>query len=725
MAEGREGRGRSWTAWIAAGAALGVASVLQAQEPAPAPQPAPGPVTPARETVVVVTASPLRPADVFDTPYSADVLEGEELLTRRLARTIPDAFKEIPGASAQKTAQGHGSPFLRGFTGFRNVFLIDGIRLNNSVFREGPNQYWNTVDEFLIDRLEIVRGPASVLYGSDSIGGTVAAYTVEPPRVGDGFHIHERTFARYASAEDSYTLRQEVKGGLDALGFRLGVTYRDFDDLTGGRRIGLMPNTGYNEYDADLKLVYRLDDRSKLLFAVQHTRQDEVPRTHRTNRSVSWHGTTVGTDARADFDQGRDLVYVQYHGTFEGGVLDSLKASVSWQHVDERFQRDTSSTAATASRREIREMTVHTPACWVQVGKDTAVGHLTGGVDYYRDFVQSSGHDWLVNGTYRGFARGEVADDAEYDLFGVYLQDEFAVGALSVTPGIRFTRATVDARNVDPNPSDAVVFEPLDDTYQAVTGSLRFLYHVTENWNAIAGWGMGFRTPSLDDTTAIKLVMSGALDLPSRDLDPETAHTFDGGVRARYADWEFSAFGFYTLLRDFVRRVPAGDFNGDGVVDNTKENFADGWVFGGEFGALVRVTEEASVRGDFGFARGRADAMVAGAASEEPLDKVAPPVGHLAVRFQPKGSGVWIEGIVTAAGRQHHLSPSDEADTQRIPPGGTPGYVVYGLRGGYRVSEHVTATLAIDNITDVDYRVHGSGQNEPGTNVVIGLDATF
>jgi hemoglobin/transferrin/lactoferrin receptor protein len=104
-----------------------------------------------------------------------EVLDGE-----RIARTLPEALEGVTGVAVQKTAHGQGSPFIRGFTGFRTVLLIDGIRLNNGVFRDGPNQYSATVDPFALGRLEVVRGPGAVLYGSDAVGGTVAWRCTRP-----------------------------------------------------------------------------------------------------------------------------------------------------------------------------------------------------------------------------------------------------------------------------------------------------------------------------------------------------------------------------------------------------------------------------------------------------------------------------------------------------------------------------------------------------------------
>jgi hemoglobin/transferrin/lactoferrin receptor protein len=244
---------------------------------------------------------------------------------------------------------------------------------------------------------------------------------------------------------------------------------------------------------------------------------------------------------------------------------------------------------------------------------------------------------------------------------------------------------------------------------------------------------MGFRAPSLDDSTAIKLVMSGALDVAAADLDPEKSHTFDLGARARYDAWEVSAFAFYTLLRDLIVRVPAGDVLGSSAIDFTKDNVSDGWIYGFEASALYRLIEEVSFFGVWGYAKGRSDQILAGGLEEErPLSKMNPWTMTLGARYEPKDSKVWVEGLTTVADRQSHISAAEDGSTGTTPDGqriplkhGTPGYTVYTLRGGYDITESVSATAAVENITNKDYRQHGSGVNEPGTNFILGLDLRF
>ena len=124
---------------------------------------------------LIVTASRSSQAS-SDVAYSTEVLD-DSFLRDNSRRSLPEALQYTPGVLVQKTAHGHGSPFIRGFTGRQNLLMVDGIRINNSTWRSGPVQYWNTVDPLSIERIELVRSQGSVLYGSDSAGGTLNALT--------------------------------------------------------------------------------------------------------------------------------------------------------------------------------------------------------------------------------------------------------------------------------------------------------------------------------------------------------------------------------------------------------------------------------------------------------------------------------------------------------------------------------------------------------------------
>ena len=182
------------------------------------------------EPVVVATGSE---KDLYETPYSVFKMSGFQLHMDQQSRTLAESLESVPGVLLQKTGHGMTSPYLRGVTSQRIVLFADGIRLNNSVLREGPNQYWNLVDHFFYDDVEVLLGPASVLYGSDAIGGVLMARTELEQGDGDGFQWQGgSSMFRYASAEESFS--EYIKASF-ALGekwsFKLGGMHQNFGDL--------------------------------------------------------------------------------------------------------------------------------------------------------------------------------------------------------------------------------------------------------------------------------------------------------------------------------------------------------------------------------------------------------------------------------------------------------------------------------------------------------------
>lgn len=679
---------------------------------------------------IVVTATGLEESNYY-VPYTVESLEGETLSTRKAFRTLPEALREVPGVMVQKTGYGQGSPFIRGFTGFRTLLLIDGIRLNNAVFRDGPNQYWNTVDPLTVERLEVVKGPSSVLYGSDAIGGTVNVLTRSRRPRADGeaadraLDWTRRLYYRYASAEDSHVVRGESSG---VYGTRVGVTggvsYRDFGDLSGGRHTGELPNTGYDELDGDVKTILRVRRDLELALAFQAVTQDSVPRTHSTLSSRSFHGTTIGSDLRRDLDQRRYLGYAQLHWRPEdlaGLSRVSFNASYHLQKEEEDRIRGN-------LRRRRQGFEDGTFGTWVQLESPSPLGTFTYGIEYYRDDVDSFFRELNPDGSLRELRpRGPVADDASYDLLGVYVQDSVRlVDRLEVVLGGRFSYVHAEADQVDPDPTSGQALGPLNEDFAGAVGSLRILYEATDWWNLFGGASQGFRAPNLSDLTRFDVARSGEVETPSPGLDPETTTTFELGSKFLVEDWGLQAFGayHYTILDDLIVRFPTGaTLDGDPVV--TKDNVGDGFVHGVELGLSWRFCRGFTAFGNFTWLEGEVDTIEGGRRAREPLSRLQPAAALLGLRWASPEDRYWVESTVTIVDNQDRLSPRDEADTQRIPPGGTPGYTVYTLRGGAEVYEGLQLFAAVENLTDRDYRVHGSGQNGPGTNVILGADWSF
>ena len=700
----------NWTGWAAALALAGGAGWAAADEVAALPE-------------VVVTALRAETA-LAEVPGTVHVVD-REALHAAAPRTTPDAFRGLPSVMVQKTGYGQGSPYLRGFTGFRTLMLVDGIRLNNSTFRDGPNQYWNTVDPWAIARYETVMGPASVLYGSDAVGGAVNALTLAPPAWA-GQATWERTLAaRVATADESLQTRAGVRGrATERLGFAAGATWKKFNDVRGGADVGRQRHTGYEEADFDLRADYDFASGATLTLAHQQVAQDDAWRTHSTFYGIDWKGLKAGDDQKRSYDQDRALTYLRLADADRAGAVAAYRLTLSRQAQDERLHR-----VRADGRRDESGVDVTTWGAALELESPSALGRWVYGVDVARDEVDSFSRRYKADGSLNKVeAQGPVADDATYDLVGVFVQDTAALfgGALEATPGVRYTYAALDADRVLDPVSGAVGAR--SDDWDSVVGSLRLLAPLgAERRHAVyGGLSQGFRAPNLSDLTRLDAARSGEIETPVDDLDPERFVSAELG--ARYDDGRRSAeiAGYYTWIEDLIVRAPTGE-TVDELQEVTKKNAGEGYVAGVELTLGWQVAEDWHLRLSGSWMEGQADAYPTSdpLAVRDYVSRLMPLTGQAAVRWQPAGEAYWLEAVVDAAEKADRLSADDERDTQRIPPGGTPGYAVLTLRGGATVRDDLQLTVALENVADEDYRIHGSGVNEPGRNLVVQAEWTF
>ena len=673
------------------------------------------------EVIVTATRSEL---ESFAAPYTTDLVVLHEFLRNRMYRTPTKALEDVAGIMVQKTAHAQGSPYLRGFTGFRTLMLVDGIRLNNSIFRDGPNQYWNLIDPYTIDRLEVVKGPSSVLYGSDAVGGTVNAILRRPEGYGEGFRWYRQLYGRIASAERSYVGRGEINATWGSrLGLLGGATWKDFGDVDGGRFVGPQPKTGYGVCSGDLRIEYRPDPKTTWTLAHYQLYEDDAWRAHKTRYGISWKGTSVGAERKRVIDEGRSLSYVRFRREDAGAAVDAVELTLSFQTLRERRWRTKGN-----GKSDRQGFDVNTYGLGVQFRSPTPLGRWTYGLEWYHDEVDSFAHKYNADGTFnRSEIQGPVGDDARYDLLGLYVQNELPLlERLALILGGRYTFARADANKVkEPNTGRRI---SVSDSWDSLVGSarLRWFVDADEHWNLFGGVSQGFRAPNLSDLTRLDTARTNEIETPSPGLKPERFISYEAGVKARYENFAAQVSYFFTDIEDMIVRTPTGNvIGGDNEV--TKKNAGDGYVHGVELAARCRVHPQWTVFGSFAWMYGEVETYPTSApvTRTEPIDRLMPPTGQLGLRWDHPSRKLWLEATCTVADRADRLSTRDRADTQRIPPGGTPGYVVLALRGGWRAGDGLDLWMALENLTNRDYRIHGSGVNEPGINLKVGLRWRF
>jgi len=674
---------------------------------------------------LVVTAS--RSGETqLESPYVVEAISSR-LLIERSVRSVPEAFELTPGVVVQKTAHGQGSPLIRGFTAYHNLFLVDGIRLNNAAFRSGPNQYWNTVDSQGLEAIELVKSQGSVLYGSDAVGGSVQALTRRPEYADSGAfsesHVGGRSFSRYSTGENSFIQRGEVSlSSVERYGLILGGTWKDFGDIDAAD-LGTLPFTGYEEWDADAKLELFLNDTTRLTLFHQQVHVNDAWRVHKTRFGRSFAGTTIGNERARILDQDRMLSYIQLTGESTTSLFDTYTLSLSHQQQEERRFRERSD-----GRVDIQGFDLSTCGVWLQLDKTLGWTDLTYGASYYQDRVDSFRDDFNADGSFKGSKlQGPLGDDGTYHLAGAFLNSSTPVGdRLTLDLGTRATYARADIGTVaDPLTGDAI---SIDENWTNIVGSGRISYQIdqADTLRVFGGVSQAFRAPNFSDLSRLDSNRSNEIETPAPGLDPEYFLTSEIGIKAQTGRFTGSLSYFYTRVEDLILRTPTGRMV-DGLEEVTKLNVGDGHVQGIEFAGSVELAESLSLFGGFAYQDSQVSTFPTSdpVLVDEPLSRVMPTNGHVGLRWQSSDEKFWIESVVSIFDKADRLSTRDRRDTQRIPPGGTPGYTTVGIRGGWNPCDEFRLTAGVNNLLDEAYRAHGSGQNEPGRDFFVGAEIRF
>jgi hemoglobin/transferrin/lactoferrin receptor protein len=262
----------------------------------------------------------------------------------------------------------------------------------------------------------------------------------------------------------------------------------------------------------------------------------------------------------------------------------------------------------------------------------------------------------------------------------------------------------------------------LQDDWGALALSARFLHRLTADaLHLFGGVSQGFRAPNLSDLTRLDQARSGEFEVPSPGLDPEYTTNYELGLKSLSERAVSQVSFFYTDVRDLILRRPITDDPATPGQDVAKENVGDGYVYGIEAEGALGVGRGWELFAGATFVEGKVETFPTSAPviEEEYLDKLMPFTAQLGTRWERDDR--WLEFLCQGAGDADKLSTADTLDNQRIPPGGTPSYVVFHARGGLRLGRHVSLDVGLENILDEDYRVHGSGLNRAGRSLIIGV----
>ena len=651
---------------------------------------------------IQVTATRIE-EDANKVPIAITIV-GRDQIRRTVAQTVADFLHGEPGTYVQSTGAGQGVVIIRGLKGSEVLHLVDGFRLNNAFFRNAPNQYMALVDPLNIERVEAVRGPMSTLYGSDAMGGVVQFLTPDPRFNGDTWQGHADLRTRYSSADESSHGRAGFSAGQQGLAISGGVSYQDVNNL----RIGggeTLPFTAFRQQSGDLKIYFKPASGHELTWSAQYSKQ---PSTQRYDALVPGFGQTT-PDSAEFFYRPQERRYTQLHYRYgnPSAIADQVEVRVGYQkYVDDRTSRDFGS-----ANREIEKNASSLRGVTALASKQVNDQHFVSyGIEYYGDTVDSFRQRLNINSGAISARPSRFPDGSTMDSLAGFITDDWKLSErLDLVGGLRYSRFDIEL----PPVINAIGVKLDPDRF---TGQLGFAYKLDEGLRLIGNIGQGFRAPNIFDLGTFGDRPSNRFNIPNPDLSPESVTSVDIGLKYASDTLEYEAIAFTSRYKDKITSVLTGEMTASGrsVVQSRNATRLD--LSGFETGIHWQVTPAANVYATATYTRGEEQFE----GDDYPADRIPPMFGKLGLRYAVSES-VELEGWTMYATRQDRLSPRDASDA-RINPEGTGGWASLNARLRWNIDERTRLQLSVENIADKNYREHGSGLDEPGRNISLGID---
>lgn len=667
--------------------------------------------------------------EVFLTPAAVSVV-GPSQLRAAHPTGIADALRTLPGLDVTGVGMQQPRPVIRGLRGQRILLLQDGVRLNNTRRQQDFGEVPSLVDLGQVERIEVVRGPSSVLYGSDAIGGVINVITARPApsQFGGGLSYE------YSSAFAGSTLRGRLGGGSARVSVEAGGHWRSGDAYSApGGAFGSIAlpgatevlGTGIEDWSAGGRLFAELAPGHDLSLMVEAYRADdagfglvepslyapEVPRIDISYPTQRFERFTIG-----------------YDGVLEAGVADrvSVRAHTQGNQRDLVFDfvqgfGPTAPPGASIGIVNRNSTDLNTLGLRVEAKKLAGPVLFTYGVDGFRD--DSENTDLSIT-TVTGFGPPTVEEssrprvpNATYRSLGAFLQAERSLGRLTLIGGARVQSARAEAQE-----TAGLAGAGVEQSATAAVGALNALFAVSPSWSLIGSVGRGFRAPNLVEWFFEGPVPEArAFQTRNPNLDPETSLSFDVGTRYRKGAIAAELFVFQNTIRNGIRSEATGDTI-QGLAVFEALNLDELRYRGAEVSAVANLEGGFSLDGSYSHL------------SSEDVVRPENPTGESfanrwtgAVRWDEREDRFWVTWGVRHNGEQKEVSLANNPLGEVLP-----AFTVHHVRAGVRPSSFnglgTGISIGVENLGDALYAEFANAsffRPEPGRRVVLRAEVSF
>ena len=694
------------------------------------------------------------------------------------AQNMGDLLMSTGNVFVQKSQQGGSSPVIRGFEASRVLFVVDGVRMNNLIYRSGHLQNIITVDQNILESAELLQGPSSTLFGSDALGGAVHMISKQPilSKENKKTKISANFFSRYSSANAEKTNHVDVSIGWKKFGLLTSITGSVFGDAKIGKRdlrgfegFGTRPYyiqpfnettgdtivknsndriqrfSGYTQTDFTQKLLYKPNANTSHGLNIQYSTSSDVPRYDRLQdtmagllRYASWY---YGP-------QKRSLFAYTFSANNIKGFFKEYNATLSYQSIEEsRITRE----YKRYDRFDKRIEQVGVTGLTIDARKKLKEDEITAGIDVQLNDLRSTASrtNLLTNAILPLDSRYPDGKN-RMNNFGVYTQHihKFKGQKWILNEGLRIQYIALQS-NIINNSFFALPVTNIVQKNTAITGNIGMVYMPSTSTRIKFGYASGFRAPNIDDLAKIFESSTSAKQVvvPNANLKPEFTHGFDAElVKAGGKAVEFEVGAFYTNFTNAIIKAPFRLNGKDSMMYNgvqsqvlASQNVNQAYILGGNVRLSIKAGKNWKFNSTFNFTKGRFRtdatkstqvyqlqpngnyALVQSKVSTKPLDHIPPTFGKMSIGYDNQKLYAELNMLFNGWKKLDQYNADGEDNAQYATAKGTPAWQTLNIKTGLQVHQRLGIHAGIENIFDLNYRYFASGFSAPGRNYIVSL----
>jgi len=666
-------------------------------------------------------------------------------------QTAADLLGQTGTVFIQKSQLGGGSPMIRGFATNRVLLVIDGVRMNNAIYRSGNLQNVISIDALSTETAEVIFGPGSLIYGSDAIGGVMDFHTLDARFSKDEkIVVKGSVLGRYSTANKENTLHADINLGWKKWSLLSSLSYSKFDDLKMGKNGGqdsyLRPEyverinnkdsivkngdpriqrfSGYDQLNFLQKIRFRPNEHWDLLYSFTHAKTGVAPR---YDRLIQYRN---GALRFAEWYYGPmlwNMHTLQILHSKKTSIYEDARLTVAYQDYKEsRIDRS----KANINRNRQVELVDAISANW-DATKNAGKGQLFYGLEYVHNKVGSFGERTNISTNVVTPMVSRYPDGSTWSTTGIYGSYKINLHTkVTLTTGLRYSYNTLDATFDTTFIKFPYKNAKLRDG--ALTGNAGLVFRPAEGWQLNGNISTGYRMPNVDDIGKLFESVPGNISVPNPDLTPEYAWNFEMGIIKTIPNkFRIELNGFYTILKNAIVRRPT-TFNGsdsilfNGILSQVEalQNVAKATVSGFQASAEFYFTKSVSLQTHANWISGKETDDIND--EQVPLRHAPPFYGSTSIRYRLKKIFVEASAQYNSEIENVKLAPSEQVKTDIYAKDAdgkpySPGWHTVNLKATYQLSKNLLVTTGWENITNQRYRPYSSGIVAAGSNFIISL----